>query len=308
MPCFHPLEKHVDGRGREIFTGKSDTHPDLQGFNYAHDVPCRGCYGCRMRKRLDLTLRGLHEFQDSSGIASFVTFTYRDSAMPDDWSLNKKVASNLTKNLGIKIKRHYGVDVKYIIAGEYGDETDRPHYHAIIFGFNFPDKKPWKRSKNGDMYYTSEFLEEIWPHGFCPIGECNKQTIAYTCKYAMKKVTGELAKEHYFKTNRLTGEQFHVQPEFCNHSWIGKSWFQKYQSDVFPADNIAHEGVLYPVPQYYLDQLEKLDPELWDYVKEQRALTEWDPNAELTVKRLADIEKCKKLQDEKWILERANKV
>jgi hypothetical protein len=36
--------------------------------------------------------------------------------------------------------------VRFFHCGEYGDLTRRPHYHALIFGYDFPDRILLKKS------------------------------------------------------------------------------------------------------------------------------------------------------------------
>jgi hypothetical protein len=45
-----------------------------------------------------------------------------------------------------------------------GDLTRRPHYHALIFGYDFPDRILLKKSKSGDLF-TSELLTSVWGLG-----------------------------------------------------------------------------------------------------------------------------------------------
>jgi hypothetical protein len=49
------------------------------------------------------------------------------------------------------------------------DKTRRPHYHALIFGYGFPDKKIFKKQKSGDLF-TSDILTKCWGKGHCLVG------------------------------------------------------------------------------------------------------------------------------------------
>jgi len=120
------------------------------------------------------------------------------------------------------------------MAGEYGDVTARPHFHACIFGLDFPDKKVYKKTRGGHNLYTSDTLEKIWGKGFCPIGEVNFETAAYVARYVMKKITGQQQKKHYEQVDQDTGEITSRQPEFNHMSLkpgIGKGWLEKWRTD-----------------------------------------------------------------------------
>ena len=75
------------------------------------------------------------------------------------------------------------------MCGEYGDKLGRPHYHAIIFGVTFVDKKLWS-IRRGNNLYRSATLEKLWPYGFSSIGTVNFETAAYVARYVTKKITG----------------------------------------------------------------------------------------------------------------------
>ncbi len=83
-----------------------------------------------------------------------------------------------------------------------------------------------------------------------------------------------------------------VRPEYVTMSrrpGIGSTWLAKFKSDVYPADEVVHEGKRYRPPRFYDSQL--AGEELDEYkVKRRRALV--NRVKDLTPDRLASREKC----------------
>ena len=93
------------------------------------------------------------------------------------------------KRLRKYLSSHYdGLTIKYRGAAEYGSTTHRAHYHLIIFGFDFPDRIPFKLSKRGNHIYTSALLSSLWKLGICTVDSVNvnSNVIAYCSKYLCK--------------------------------------------------------------------------------------------------------------------------
>ena len=68
-------------------------------------------------------------------VSCFVTLTYNDENLPKDNTLVKEDLQKFWKDLRYRI---FPEKIRYFASGEYGDETQRPHYHAVIFNY-FPD-------------------------------------------------------------------------------------------------------------------------------------------------------------------------
>lgn len=235
------------------------------------EVPCGNCIGCRLRYSVEWAIRCMHEASQHSE-NSFVTLTYRD--LPQYGSLNKKHFQDFMKRLRYEFPSK---KIRYFHCGEYGDELGRPHYHALLFGIDFPDKKVYE-VKGDNILYTSETLEKIWQHGFAPIGAVNFQTAAYTARYVLKKIRGDKAEAHYSRPSDdflSTGELLPVQPEYVTMSLkpaIGREWFDKYHSEVYPHDHVIANGREHKPPKYYDELMKLIDPKLMETVKELRLL------------------------------------
>ena len=98
-----------------------------------------------------------------------IALAKRDEPM----SLNKREFQLFMKRLRKRFS-----NVRYFMCGEYGDLFKRPHYHAILFGLDFPDKQLHK-IKDGMRYYTSDILHDLWPSGFNVISDVTFDTCAY---------------------------------------------------------------------------------------------------------------------------------
>jgi hypothetical protein len=190
------------------------------------------------------------------------------------------------------------------MAGEYGEQHARPHYHACIFGYDFPDKKLWQRTSAGSMLYRSAELETLWPFGHSSIGDVTFESAAYVARYIMKKQTGKDAKSHYKRIHPETGEYLDLTPEFNKMSLkpgIGCDFYKKYTSDIYPQDYVILRGKKVKPPKYY-DKQYKIDhPYEYDellYMRENNAKLNSEDNTpeRLLVKEAVTQAKLQKLK------------
>lgn len=215
----------------------------------------------------------MHESQMHDRNA-FITLTYDPEHLPADGSLNKKHFQDFMKRLR---KRLAPRKIRFYHCGEYGEKLSRPHYHAIIFGWDFPDKKFWKKV-NGLPLYTSVSLEASWSDsqgriGFATVGDVTFQSAAYVARYILKKQTGENAIEHYVRDSPHGDTVHRVEPEYTTMSrrpGIGKGWFEKFHSDVYPGDFVVHAGKKLRTPRYYDQQMAVLDDAMLGKIKKER--------------------------------------
>lgn len=193
----------------------------------------------------------------------------------------------------------YGSDEYNPVTGRYG--TRRPHYHAAMFGCDFSaDRTFYKMSDSGFPLYNSELLDRAWGKGFCQIGDLTFESAAYVARYITKKVTGEQGETHYLNyTDLTTGEVVSRKREYTTMSLkpgIGSTWFEKYQGDVFPRDEVVSNGRLARPPKYYDGLLERDDPELLALIKHKRRIGANKHADNNTPDRLRVREKIKELQ------------
>lgn len=217
-------------------------------------VPCGRCIGCRLDKARDWGTRLVHEAALHEHSA-FLTLTYSDECLPDDYSVNKRDLQLFMKRLRKALEPK---KVRYYACGEYGDKKYRPHYHMVLFGYWPDDCYEWRVTSGGHKYYRSTKIEDLWGMGHVELGDVSVGNSEYVARYVLKKISGSPAGQHYQRVHPLTGEIVQVKPEFAvmsNKPGIGAGWFEKFEGDCFPSDFVVIEGQQRPVPKYYQKKL-----------------------------------------------------
>lgn len=272
MACYRPIvawrsaDVNSSGKRSLVFAEKKSDGNQLE-------IPCGGCIGCRLDRSSMWSIRLLHESRLHE-VNSFITMTYDDLHLPASGSLVKKHVQDFMKRLRRRHAYHNnGAKFRYYLCGEYGDTTFRPHYHAIIFGVDFADKRTHSKGSNGDQLYTSKVLDDLWRLGHCFIGSVTAESCGYVSRYIMKKVTGDRAEDHYRRVDPVTGETWSLLPEYNDMSrrpGIGKDYYEKFKKDFYPRDSAVVKGKERKVPKYYDRLLELSDPDLLAEIKDTR--------------------------------------
>lgn len=219
----------------------------------------------------------------------FVTLTYAPENLPWGGCL---VPDHFTKFMK-RLRFHTGKKLRYFMCGEYGEKLDRPHYHALIFGLWPEDVSPWKKSPSGHQLYTSELIETIWGHGFAPVGSVDYESAGYVARYCTKKIkTSQLSpaeKLTHYERVTTDGAIYYLPPEYARMSrrpGIGKKYFEKFKSDIYPHDEVIVRGKVMKPPRYYDKLLKNELPDVFDQVLAQRKERAWENWDETQPKRL----------------------
>lgn len=295
MPCYSPLtgyraQRVNDSGKRSIVFNPAHGYRDLPV-----QVPCGQCIGCRLERSRQWAIRCMHEASLHTENC-FITLTYSDEHLPSDRSLNVRDFQLFMKRLR---KKYNDRAIRFYHCGEYGSRFGRPHYHALLFGFDFPDRQLFRVTSAGSRLYRSRDLESLWPFGFSTIGDVTFDSAAYVARYIMKKVTGDKAAEHYEWIDPDTGEIHQRKPEYTTMSrrpGIGKLWYDKYKHEVYPSDEVIVKGRAVKPPKYYDGLYEIEYPEDAERVKEARKRAAARRKQDNTTERLRVREKVKLAQ------------
>lgn len=259
------------------------------GTRYGY-VPCGKCVDCRRKLAQAWQFRLNSEFlllKKKNWNVAFCTLTYSDKKLPkipkvlfkdetqysDIPCFSKSDVQDWIKSIRQYCKYHYkfvkGNNIRYFVACEYGTNTHRPHYHALLAwpptlsyeemhalckhfwqdkGIMFP------RKPEGD--YNPRSGKEI--RSFEVVGDCSK-VLSYCSKYACKDVDHEELLERYnLKMSHGLMKKcrsFHIQSQSLGFECI-KNMTDEQKRDVF-INGLAFQGdgEVYQVPMYIKNKI-----------------------------------------------------
>lgn len=118
---------------------------------------------------------------------AFVTLTYSDENLPRDGNIKAEELRNFIKRL----RKRYATEnltFRYYACGEYGEKSNRPHYHLALFnyascfeGSQFSDGEHGCQCRSCSMVYQS------WRQGRIQVGTLTQESAAYIAGYVTKK-------------------------------------------------------------------------------------------------------------------------
>lgn len=180
----------------------------------------------------------------------FATITYDDEHLPVNMGkteTNSLYPPDLT-NFWKKIRKNTNTNFKYYACGEYGDESERPHYHAIIFGLDKRDHQL--------LYDNWQMCDPLR----LQLSGVTMKRINYVTSYVIKKIDGLKGKKLYKDREK---------PFLRCSQGIGWRWAEKYMSRLLRDEYITRDGKRVPIPKYYRDKIhmEKISTTHPEYLK-----------------------------------------
>lgn len=274
MTCYSPTKAYYGPKtkeGKNSIVWKKGESWEGKEIN----LPCYKCIGCTEERARQWGVRCMHEVSLHKDNC-FITLTYDDNNLPSMGEVQLSHFQEFMKRLRkknvpknpmekktpewAKWQQEHGI--RFYHSAEYGEEKLRPHYHALLFNHDFSDKV-YLREEKGNNYYTSQQLSELWPYGHHVIGAATFGSANYIARYVNKKVGKSTDKV------RESG----LKPEYSTMSrrpGIGKGWYDKYKTDVYPSDEVISGGQSSKPPRFYDNQLDKDNPELLKSIKKKR--------------------------------------
>ena len=260
MGCYNPMLAF--DAGIDELTGKHKVKilpkrlgghlSDLKSYRRMYGdnlllLPCGHCLGCLKDYRSSWAVRILLEASLYEHNC-FITLTYDEKHLPKDNKPHKEEIVKFFKRL-----RAEGIKCRYFYCGEKGDKSGRAHYHAIIFGYDFPDKTLLCRTSSGSLIYESKLLQKLWTFGLSSVGDVDPGSACYVAQYSNKK--------------KLTGIDDGCFVGMSRRPGLG---CEKFNLRWFKSDTIYCALGAATIPRFFHKMLEGLDPQYYGTWKANR--------------------------------------
>lgn len=222
------------------------------------EVPCRKCLGCRSQRAMQWGARIKSELRHNEGV--FITLTYTEEKLPCTQSGRATLVKKDLQKFIKRLRWHYrNAKLKYYCCGEYGGETNRPHYHIAVLGLEWEWLKPIPLTSPG--HFSSQVLSELWNlNGFVEIGILNDRRINYIVNYMTKVLSEDYQKTKYFDC---------VRPFSTMSKGLGKDYINEIIKSAYAGKFTGYINTLQGkaiIPTYYLRKIKDENPELYEKV------------------------------------------
>lgn len=227
-------------------------------------IPCGHCEGCRIDKLTLWRQRLTSEYIKQR--SAFLTLTYDDyhlkynkgSVYPTaDISDVGRFFDSLRHSIRYHVSKGFQIPefctdrFKFFSVTEYGERTNRPHIHALVFGL--------------DWIKFYDFFEKTWKNGFVDCRPILKGGINYVLDYVQKQQFGESVLRKFFDYGC-------EPPKMTCSPGLGKEYFISQISNINKYGCMKIGNRFVPVPSYWKNKLfNYCDKNVWNVYLEQKA-------------------------------------
>lgn len=152
---------------------------------------CGQCLPCRINTRRMWQARIMLECTQHD-ISSFWTLTYNEENIPLTPSglqnLDYKHLTDFLKRLRVDYQRRLDKRLRHYAVGEYGDQSNRPHYHLALFNYPYCARGGTSPNRRGVCCEICSRVEEIWGKGKVHSGSLEDASATYLAGYITKKL------------------------------------------------------------------------------------------------------------------------
>lgn len=284
-------------------------------------VPCGQCIACRLTKTMDrATLCMLEKLYYPDNECWFLTLTYDDLHLKTGETVNTETGEihrgiTLDKrdiqNFWKRVRKRYKIQPRsyydeektklkepgllYLDCGEYGPQTGRSHYHAIVFGLplEMDQLHFYKNNDMGDRMFNHDRLTDIWGMGHVIVARVTIESCQYVARYNLKKTLDNIDDWWYGSQGKI--KEFTTASQRIGYQYFFDHWQEIYETDTVP---VLKNGNLLKPPRIYDRLLQEKDPKLYEEIKRKREKSAEDQILELETRSNLSREERRQIQNE----------
>ena len=225
----------------------------IKGLPHSFDnlvrAKCNHCIECKMQHLSGIKLRIALQLKWPKYPSQTWDLTYTDAELPEnqlpDFAPVRAMIKRVRQHLW---RRGYGTEFKYYAVSEWAPDTNRLHWHLIVF--DFPYRPTLKEQK------------AFWPHGrsMMRLVKGSKNTTNYVTKYIMKSLYTETYHKPKvsYSTRPVLGTR--TMTKICEDN-INQGYFPERILPLFQmrhTDDPFEEFSIYSCPDYFMDLQRKI--------------------------------------------------
>lgn len=211
---------------------------------YLFQVPCNKCVFCRERN-VSAQLGRLIIASYPTFHCYFVSLTIDEEHFTDNLhGVERDDLNPLVNYLNHSNIRH-GTKFQYFFTSEYGETSDRPHYHALLYNFK-------------DRHQVDDILDKYYTKGNVKVDDVNLARFRYIANSHVTKCTH--IPYYVDEVDFETGEIIQLK---CNKPFVrasrglGFDFVDRYCHDIYRDGCINFDGISYPIHDSLYNRLAK---------------------------------------------------
>lgn len=199
--------------------------------------PCGVCRACRLKRAHEKFIVSIFAGAEYRKKGQFLTLTYRDEDRPNGLCYSD------FKDFMKRLRFIDGTtDVKFHVAGEYGEHTHREHFHVLFYNYK----------------YDINLVERCWNKGFVYDGTLTPKSMKYVSGYICKRgYEPDSGKRPPFGRTSINLPDGLTREELTQMCMTGK---------------VSYNGVLYSAPSNWRRRYRPI----WEAFERERALFKRD--------------------------------
>lgn len=217
-------------------------------------VPCGHCPACQINKASEWATKLYCEAQ-TNNFYYFTTLTYNDESYRSD----RDFRDDITKFIKRLRAKNNDQKLKYFYSFEYGEHTQRGHFHIIIY---FKDHQPkdkleFLKKNQGHNYFSSQMISDTWTYGYnvtCPKDD-DISTLNYVARYCVKKAGDDKGFIGFSKSGQGLGAEYikEIAPSKTDTNLLIHSY---------------RKTTIKKIPKHYRELISEINPVLSDKIEQ----------------------------------------